>query len=103
MGLVPDFLLDCISVNTFWTILLMCHALLAVAPLLLGALSHQAMSVLMPVRQTAGPGGFVTRFRAVQGERVHAETPFARDSETRILSSRKRLSFRHVYLIGFGR
>ena len=41
------------------------HGLLAVA--LLGALTHQAMSVLMPVRQGAGAGGFVTRFRAVQG------------------------------------
>src|SRR5258708_9056656 len=50
-----------ISVNTFWTILLIVHGLLAIA--LLGALTHQAMAVLMPVRQTAG--GFVTRFRAV--------------------------------------
>jgi len=65
MGLVPDFILDFITVNTFWSILFTCHALLAVA--LLGALSHQAMSVLMPVRVAAGPGGFVTRFRAVQG------------------------------------
>ena len=54
-----------ISVNTFWTILLIIHGLLAVA--LLGALTHQAMSVAMPVRAVAGPGGFVTRFRAVQG------------------------------------
>ena len=44
-----DFIYDTISVNTFWTILFIVHALLAVA--LLGALSHQAMSVLMPVRQ----------------------------------------------------
>jgi hypothetical protein len=58
-----DFLLDYISVNTFWTILFIVHGLLAVA--LLGALTHQAMSVLLPVRQPAG--GFVTRFRAVQG------------------------------------
>jgi hypothetical protein len=65
MGLVPDFILDFISVNTFWTILFIFHALCAVG--LLGALSHQAMSVLMPVRAAAGPGGFVTRFRAVQG------------------------------------
>ena len=65
MGLIPDFVLDYISVNTFWTILLIVHGLLAVA--LLGALSHQAMSVLMPVRQVRGLGGFVTRFRAVQG------------------------------------
>jgi hypothetical protein len=50
-----------ISVTTFWTILLIIHGLLAVA--LLGALTHQAMAVLMPVRQSAG--GFVTRFRAV--------------------------------------
>ena len=67
MGLVPDFLLDYITVNTYWTMLFTVHALLAVA--LLGALTHQAMSVLAPVRQVAdaGPGGFVTRFRAVQG------------------------------------
>ena len=50
-----------ISVNTFWTILLIVHGLLAIA--LLGALTHQAMAVLMPVRHSAG--GFVTRFRAV--------------------------------------
>ena len=55
MGLMPDFMLDYISVNTFWTILFIFHALLAVA--LLGALTHQAMSVLMPVRQGAGAGG----------------------------------------------
>lgn len=60
-----DFLLDTISVNTFWTILLIVHALLAVATL--GALTHQAMSVAMPVRRAAGPRGFIMRFRAVQG------------------------------------
>ena len=69
MGLVPDFILDYIDVSTFWTILMIVHGLLAVA--LLGALTHQAMSVLMPVRQMAGAAGaspgFVTRFRAVQG------------------------------------
>lgn len=67
MGLMPDFVLDYISANTFWSILFTCHALLAVT--LLGALTHQAMSVLMPVRQGAGAGGpgFVTRFRAVHG------------------------------------
>src|SRR3954466_8806449 len=54
-----------ISVNAFWTILLIIHGLLAVA--LLGALSHQALAVLMPVRQVAGGAGFVTRFRAVTG------------------------------------
>ena len=54
-----------ISVNTFWTILLIIHGLLAVT--LLGALTHQAAGVLVPVRQTAGGPGFVTRFRAVTG------------------------------------
>jgi hypothetical protein len=52
-----------ISVNTYWTILLLVHLLLAVA--LLGALTHQAVSVAMPVRKAAGGAGFVTRFRAV--------------------------------------
>lgn len=65
MGLVPDFILDWIDVSTFWTILMMAHGLLAVA--LLGAMTHQAMSVLAPVRRAAGSGGFVTRFRSVQG------------------------------------
>jgi hypothetical protein len=61
-----DAIYDTISVNTFWTILFIIHALLAVA--LLGALTHQAMAVLLPVRQAAGAGGgFVTRFRAVAG------------------------------------
>src|SRR6187397_417582 len=60
-----DFsIFDYISVNTFWSILFIAHALCAVA--LLGALTHQAVSVLVPVRQAAG-AGFVTRFRAVQG------------------------------------
>jgi hypothetical protein len=66
VGLVPDFLLDYISVNTYWTILFTIHALLAVA--LLGALTHQAASVLMPVRAVAADGPtFVERFRAVHG------------------------------------
>jgi len=52
-----------ISVNTFWTLWLLVHLLLSVA--LLGALTHQAVSVAMPVRQAAGT--FVTRFRAVNG------------------------------------
>jgi hypothetical protein len=60
-----DFsIFDYISVNTFWTILFIAHALCAVA--LLGALTHQAVSVLVPVRQPA-TANFVTRFRAVQG------------------------------------
>jgi hypothetical protein len=57
--------MEIISVNTFWTILLIVHGLFALA--LLGAITHQAASVLMPVRAVAGPSGFVTRFRAVQG------------------------------------
>jgi hypothetical protein len=65
MGLIPDFVLDYVSVATFWTIFMVVHGLCAVA--LLGALSHQAMSVLKPAQQGAGPGGFVTRFRSVQG------------------------------------
>jgi len=45
----------------FWTTLLIVHALLAVT--LLGAITHQAVSVWMPVRSKAG--NFVSRFRAV--------------------------------------
>ena len=45
----------------FWTTLLIIHGLLAVA--LLGAITHQAVSVWCPVRAPAG--SFVTRFRAV--------------------------------------
>jgi hypothetical protein len=52
-----------ISVNTFWTILLITHGLLAIA--LLGALTHQAVAVLMPVRQVAGAPSFITRARSV--------------------------------------
>ena len=55
--------MDFISINTFWTILLLIHGLGAVV--LLGALTHQAASVALPVRAPAG--GIVTRFRAVQG------------------------------------
>jgi hypothetical protein len=57
--------MDIISVNTWWTIWLLVHLMLSVA--LIGALTHQAVSVAMPVRQVAGAGGpgFVTRFRAV--------------------------------------
>jgi hypothetical protein len=60
-----DFIFDYISVSTYWTILLIVHSLLAVG--LLGALTHQAVSVAMPVRQIATPAGFVTRFRSVYG------------------------------------
>ena len=55
MGLLPDFVLDYISDTTFWTILMIVHGLLAVA--LLGAITHQAMSVLIPVRRVAGADG----------------------------------------------
>jgi hypothetical protein len=58
-----DFVSDYISGNTYWTILLIIHGLLAVA--LLGALTHQAMSVLIPVRQAVGTASFASRFRAV--------------------------------------
>jgi hypothetical protein len=57
-----DFVLDYIDVSTFWTILFIVHALLAVA--LLGGLTHQAVAVLAPARNSAA-GGFVTRFRSV--------------------------------------
>src|SRR5262245_61270198 len=60
-----DFLFEYISANTYWTIFLIIHGLLAMA--LLGALTHQAMSVLRPVRHQTQGAGFVTRFRAVQG------------------------------------
>jgi hypothetical protein len=57
-----DFVLDYIDVTTFWTVLLVVHALLAVA--LLGALTHQAVAVWAPRRIGSAPG-FVTRFRSV--------------------------------------
>ena len=60
-----DFLFNYISVSAFWTILLTLHMLLSVA--LLGAITHQALSVLLPVRRTAVADGFVTRFRRVPG------------------------------------
>ena len=61
-----DFIFDYISVNTYWTILFIVHALLAVA--LLGAITHQAAAVLVPPRARTG-GGFVTHFRSVSGPR----------------------------------
>ena len=60
-----NFIFDYISVSTFWTIVLIVHALLAVATL--GALTHQAVSVALPVRRVVGADGFLTRFRAVYG------------------------------------
>jgi hypothetical protein len=52
--------MDLISVNTFWTIWLLVHLILSVG--LIGALTHQAVACVMPVRQLAAPPGFVTRF-----------------------------------------
>jgi hypothetical protein len=60
-----DVVYDYVSVTTFWTILLIIHGLLAVA--LLGALTHQAAAVLIPVRQVAGGPSFTQRFRGVHG------------------------------------
>jgi hypothetical protein len=60
-----DFILDYVEETTYWSILFICHALLAVT--LLGALTHQAFSVLAPVRRTAGSASFVERFRGVHG------------------------------------
>ncbi len=47
----------------FWTTLLIVHGLLAVT--LLGAITHQAVALWLPVRAKAG--SFVARFRAVPG------------------------------------
>ena len=44
-----------------WTVLLIVHGLLAVA--LLGAITHQTMSVWRPARKPAA--SFIARFRAV--------------------------------------
>ena len=60
-----EFAFDYVSVNAFWTVLLTIHMLLAVA--LLGAVTHQALSVLAPARRTTPDGGFVERFRRVNG------------------------------------
>ncbi len=50
-----------VSVNTFWTLWLFVHLLLALV--LLGALTHQAMAVAFPVQRAST--NIVTRFRAV--------------------------------------
>jgi len=50
-----------VSTNTLWSLWLFVHLILAVG--LLGALTHQAMAVALPVRRAAV--GIVTRFRAV--------------------------------------
>src|SRR5437762_11322471 len=56
-----DIIFDYISVGTFWKILLFIHFTLAVV--LLGAVTLQAVAVLMPVRQAAG--NLVVRFGPV--------------------------------------
>ncbi len=50
-----------ISTYAFWTLWLFVHLILALG--LLGAVTHQAMAVALPVRKPAS--GIVTRFRAV--------------------------------------
>jgi len=57
---------DIISVGTFWRILLFIKFVLAVA--LLGAVTLQAVAVLMPARQTAG--NFIDRVRPVPASSV---------------------------------
>jgi hypothetical protein len=44
---------EIISVNTFWTLWLLVHLVLAVS--LLGALRRQAVAVMMPVRKSKSP------------------------------------------------
>src|ERR1700730_8319580 len=56
-----DMFLGLMSVQTFWKILLFVHFALAVA--LLAAVTLQAASILMPVRQAAGH--FINRFSPV--------------------------------------
>jgi hypothetical protein len=60
-----SFILEHVDETTYWSVLFICHALLAVA--LIGALTHQATAVLAPARRVAGAPGFVVRFRAVHG------------------------------------
>jgi hypothetical protein len=50
-----------ISTNAYWTIWMFVHLILAVG--LVGALTHQAAAVALPVHRPAA--GIVTRFRAV--------------------------------------
>jgi len=60
-----EYLPEWITVEAFWTTLLIVHGLLAVA--LLGALTHQAVVLLLPLRAGARPSSFVARYRAVSG------------------------------------
>src|SRR5258705_9034662 len=56
-----DIIFDLISVTTFWRVLLFIHFTLAVS--LLGAVTLQAVTVLIPARQPAG--NLIDRVRAV--------------------------------------
>jgi hypothetical protein len=59
-----NWLFDIVSVNTFWTILLIIHGLVSVA--LLGALSHQAMAVMRPAQLAQKDKTFFDAFRSVK-------------------------------------
>jgi hypothetical protein len=63
MAYLPDW----ITVSAFWTTVLIVHGLLSVA--LLGALTHQAVALLLPLRVGNRTDGFVARFRAVSSVR----------------------------------
>lgn len=52
-----------LSTNAFWTVWLFVHLILALG--LLGALTHQAVAVMLPVHQPSG-GGIITRYRSVR-------------------------------------
>lgn len=62
-----EFLPDWVTVEAFWTTLLVVHGLLSVA--LLGALTHQAVAVLLPLEKGASADSFLARFRAVSSVR----------------------------------
>jgi hypothetical protein len=53
-----------IPTDDFWTLWLFVHLILALG--LLGALTHQAVSVALPVRQASRGDGIVTRYRSVR-------------------------------------
>jgi hypothetical protein len=57
-----NWISDLISINAFWTLLLIIHGLLSVA--LLGALTHQLMAVMRPVK-VAKEKSFFEDFRGV--------------------------------------
>lgn len=52
-----------LSTDAFWTIWLFIHLILALG--LLGALTHQAVAVMLPVRRASG-GGIIARYRSVR-------------------------------------